>query len=252
MDDGWSERGDYGCLHAQPHSRSLQGTALSYYKRGWNGRKLCGWRRRGRGAPGGNGGVYFNNPKIYVQPSPQPTFTPYPVFQGMDALRDILFLGLPIIPAGKLGQSLIEGNPVALMSVNGPWPSQPSAPVLFHTKDGRIFIDMQLWAEGSQMAGVTHNACWMVATNWDCNYNNTALEIVNADKEPMFQAIFKTPTSLIINGIFAYPRLILVGSDTYGFSRIPPDRSGHFAKPDPNYTKRIFKYPSWKFKGQYN
>src|SRR5229473_4631490 len=73
-----------------------------------------------------------------------------------------------------------------------------------------------------------------------------ALEVVNADGIPLFQMIRKTPTNIIVNGIFPMPRggIIVAGPKGMIANANQSDVDGLQLKP-------IFKYPSWKYPGQY-
>lgn len=75
---------------------------------------------------------------------------------------------------------------------------------------------------------------------WDRNFNQRALEIVDENKNPVLQVIWKTPNHLIINGIFHFGGVTII-ADANGWR---PRRPGDKLKP-------LFKYPSWQFPGQY-
>jgi hypothetical protein len=73
---------------------------------------------------------------------------------------------------------------------------------------------------------------------WDRNYDTHAFEVVNDKQEAVLQVIRKTPSNLIINGIFKYQDGTVIADDK-GWRPMKPGDS----------ITRLFKYPSWKFPG---
>jgi hypothetical protein len=82
--------------------------------------------------------------------------------------------------------------------------------------------------------------------SFDSNSNEHALEVVNAEGQPVFQLIQKNPMHIIINGYFpvANGRPILAGPK--GLVSNANDQAISDFK-----LKPIFKYPAWKYPGQY-
>jgi hypothetical protein len=76
---------------------------------------------------------------------------------------------------------------------------------------------------------------------WDRNFNDVALEIVDEHQKPMLQVIWKTPSHLVINGIFRMQNGAVVIADDKGWRTM---KAGDSIRP-------LFKYPSYKFQGQY-
>lgn len=221
---------------------------------GGTGGSYAGGGGGGKGAPGGNGGTYIQNQYNYGPPnSPSASSTPQtPLFRAEIFPDEVFILGLPIIPMMK---ELLTGKPYAIIDFREHgWDGQPSNPILIHLKGRRFYVDAQLWdAPGRRKAMVNNNACLLIEPYWDCNFNNIALEIVDEEQRPVFQMIYTAsgPANLVINGVFPYPDRILVGSNTLGYTQVHPDETGHPNIPW-NYTKRIFKYPSWKYRGRYD
>jgi hypothetical protein len=79
----------------------------------------------------------------------------------------------------------------------------------------------------------------------DKNSNEKALEIVNAHGVVLFQLIRKSSAEVVINGIFPIGKsLLLAGPDGF-YTRPTMEQINHFR------LKPIFKYPAWKYPGQY-
>lgn len=107
----------------------------------------------------------------------------------------------------------------------------------------KIYTDATISAGSSQPAvELKRNVITTLRQSWDYNSNASALEVVNENQQPVFQLIYKAPSRIEINGIFVVPGGTFAASDT-----------GATYNPDPKtYSlKRIFKYPSWKYKGEY-
>lgn len=79
----------------------------------------------------------------------------------------------------------------------------------------------------------------------DWNYSANALEIVNANKAPIFQFIKEGPSRIVINGFFLFQNeLLILGRHGFSFEPIGHVPRGFGLRP-------IFKYPAWKFPGKY-
>jgi hypothetical protein len=93
---------------------------------------------------------------------------------------------------------------------------------------------------------VRNNVVAVRDPKFDKNSNEHALEVVNDKGQPVFQLIFKNATHIVINGYFPVPngRPILAGPD--GFKQgVTDEQVASF------HLKPIFKYPAWKYPGQY-
>jgi hypothetical protein len=93
---------------------------------------------------------------------------------------------------------------------------------------------------------VRNNAVAVREPSFDRNSNEHAFEVVNANGQPVFQLIQKNPTHIVINGYFPVEnsRPILAGPDGF-FTAATDEQVASF------HLKPIFKYPAWKFPGQY-
>jgi hypothetical protein len=77
--------------------------------------------------------------------------------------------------------------------------------------------------------------------SWDKNSSANAFEVINAHGVPVFQMIRRDDFHIEFNGIFPLPGGGFLVADSNGIS----DRLEGYA------PKVIFKYPSWKYPGQY-
>jgi hypothetical protein len=119
------------------------------------------------------------------------------------------------------------------------------APATIYIEDGKLYADVTIWGGIKKPSiEIVHNDFTIRPLNWDKNSNNDALEIVDENHKPVFQMIYKTKTHLAIYGIFPNPNGWVTGVNEK--SLIP-----NLPSPENFPIKRIFKYPSWKFPGQF-
>lgn len=116
-------------------------------------------------------------------------------------------------------------------------------PVRFYLKNGKMQCDVTIWGGvGKAPITVTGNE-FEVRTGWDRNFTSNALEVVNEHGEPVFQMIRKRPAHWVVNGYFPHPGGLILATD-----------SGTTINPtmiQPDAIKPLFKYPSWKYLGEY-
>jgi hypothetical protein len=119
-------------------------------------------------------------------------------------------------------------------------------PFHVYVENGKLFADVKVYG-GANLPPieVLHNEFVVRPPDWDRNSNSTAMEVVNERRFPVFQLIYETPSRIRVNGIFPFPGGLILAtgdrSEVY-MGKIPP-----ISFP----LKRIFRYPSWKYPGQY-
>ncbi len=106
--------------------------------------------------------------------------------------------------------------------------------------DNKIHYRISIW-NGMSPVEVTDDVFSLHEPFWDRNFDKSALEIVDEKQAPVLQVIWKTPTNLVINGIFRLQNGSVVIADSNGWRPMKP---GDNIKP-------LFKYPSRRFQGQY-
>lgn len=117
-------------------------------------------------------------------------------------------------------------------------------PVRLYVENGKLYADVAVYG-GHARAPIElrHNELIARPLNWDRNSSQAALEIVNENQVPVFQLMYKTPSHIVCNGVFPFPGGLILAND-----------EGMVINPTLPVTfrmKRIFKYPSWKYPGQY-
>ncbi len=180
---------------------------------------------------GNNNTVTINRATPIVHP-PQPTFH--------EKSETVSFsLGERGITATTSIEA-IRKNPFKPFDFNG----QPL--VILSMKGDTLMVDFKAWnGTGKPPIEVKNNEFTVRVPQCDKNSNADALEVVNANGVVLFQLIRKSSTSIVVNGIFASPLgLILAGPDGMLQGARQSDLD-HFR------LKPIFKYPSWKYPGQY-
>jgi hypothetical protein len=117
-------------------------------------------------------------------------------------------------------------------------------PVKIYISNDKIYADVEIYG-GSNLPPIQikRNKLMNKPPHWDFNSNRNALEIVNEKQIPIYQFIYKTPSHIVFNGIFPFPDGLILASEK-GVVLNP-------TLPTTFELKRIFKYPSWQYPGEY-
>jgi hypothetical protein len=118
----------------------------------------------------------------------------------------------------------------------GPFRMADEKPFSIYLDKGNLYAEARIY-NGPGLPAVEVNKGDFVVRpmDWDRNFSDNALEIVNERMQPVLQIIYKRNGLIQIQGIFR-------------------GRNGGmiFEAPElPEALPRIFKYPSWKYQGQY-
>lgn len=117
-------------------------------------------------------------------------------------------------------------------------------PVVLYIKDDNLFADVKIYSgSGFPPIEIIQNEISNIPPTWDSNSNEKAIEIVTQDKIPVYQFIYKSEFHIVMNGIFPYPGSFIVANENG--ARDDPELAFAFK------LKPIFKYPSWKYPGEY-
>jgi hypothetical protein len=127
-------------------------------------------------------------------------------------------------------------------------------PPRLYVANGVLYLDVVLWSGSLNEPAiiVRGNEFAVKPPGWDRNSNTNALEVVNENNEPVLQLIRLTPSNFRLNGIFplrggGWPEGSVWLADDHRFGVRTPEQ------PFPADFKLtpIFKYPSWKYPGEY-
>jgi hypothetical protein len=162
---------------------------------------------------------------------PPPTDTKPP--QGFHENAGIYFFSLgenglavsATVEGLKRGQKPFVGFPITVFAKDN---------------DDKIHYRISVW-NGISPVEVSDNEFSLNQPFWDRNFDNTTLEVVDEKQSPVLQVFWKTPTHLVVNGVFQTQDGHVVIADSNGWR---PFRPGDKIKP-------LFKYPSRRFPGQY-
>lgn len=117
--------------------------------------------------------------------------------------------------------------------------------VKMYAEGDRLFADVSIMENGQTLIELTHNVLRKSPYQWDSNHSDRALEVVSDKGVPFFQMIFQTPHHIVIYGVF--PQGDISGSG------LLLSESGVRNDPISIYDqRRLFKYPSWRYPGQYD
>jgi len=119
-------------------------------------------------------------------------------------------------------------------------------PVVLRAKGNVLSYDVTIWGGSRQPPiEVKDNKFTVRVPGWDYNSNGIAFEVVDESGAPIFQMIRKKPNHFVMNGIFPLPNGQLIVAGPNGLYGSTPSVPAGFS------LKPIFKYPSWKYPGQY-
>lgn len=132
----------------------------------------------------------------------------------------------------------------ALKDPKEPYKFGEYKPVKLYIKNGNLFADVKIYG-GSNLPPVeiVQNELKNKPYDWDFNSNDKALEVVDKSQTPIYQFFYKTPSHIVVNGIFPFPGGIILANNEGAV--INPFLPATFK------LKRIFKYPSWQYPGEY-
>ena len=117
--------------------------------------------------------------------------------------------------------------------------------VKMYAEGDRLFADVTIMENGQPLIELAHNVLRKSPYQWDSNHSDRALEVVSDKGVPFFQMIFQTPHHIVIYGVF--PKGDMSGSG------LLLSESGTRNDPISVYDqRRLFKYPSWRYPGQYD
>jgi hypothetical protein len=146
-----------------------------------------------------------------------------------------------------VGSNTVMAEAKKLETAPAVFPFPPSFPDFnpfqIYTKNGKPFIDVKVWGGPDNPAAITitGNVFSVTPLNWDSNSNDTAFEAVNERGEPVLQLYYKTPTHLVLNGVFPTPQGVCVAAEIRTVCNP--------LKPLP--LKPLFKYPSYQHRGEF-
>jgi hypothetical protein len=185
-------------------------------------------------------GVVYSGLAIWIA---QPA-APSPMVGFHEGLPETVHfsLGERGITMGVPVASLTRGQPT-LMRLNG------MVPVTLSLENGIIYCDVEIWGgPGGPPIQVRHNEFVVQPPEWDRNFSERAVEVVDAQGVPIFQLIRKTVSHYVVNGILPFPGGGLIVATDQGTALNPSP--GNLARARAA-LKPIFKYPSWKYHGQF-
>ncbi len=123
---------------------------------------------------------------------------------------------------------------------NEPFQLGGHVPIKVYLEKDKLYGDVEIFSQsGMPPITITKNCISGLPHDWDVNKNEKALEVVDKNKNPVYQLIYKNDGHIVLNGIFPFPGGVVVA-----------DENGMIMNPSLPYTlilQRIFKYPAWKY-----
>lgn len=136
-------------------------------------------------------------------------------------------------------EALQRDNPPKFMRFND------YEPFTVRIVDNQLHFSFKVWNSNNlPPVEITNNEFKVRPPNWDRNSNINAFEVINSDGYPVFQMIRNNPAHITVTGIFPTPVGIFLAKPG---TTIGPVNS----VPNDFRLDTIFRYPSWKYPGQY-
>lgn len=117
-------------------------------------------------------------------------------------------------------------------------------PVELYIENDQLYADVKIYG-GSNFPPIEiiKNKLFNKPKGWDFNSNEKAMEIVNENRIPIYQFFYKKPSHIVMNGIFPYPGGFILANEKGAI--------GNPILPTTFKLKKLFKYPSWQYPGEY-
>lgn len=178
-----------------------------------------------------------NTQTIPEQPTPEKPTLQFPTFK--EDIKECVF-NFGGNPATYSIEEL-EKDKKQFLSVNG------IAPVVY-IKNHIFYADVTVSDPYKPLpVQIIEGELSVTPENWDFNSNTNAFEVVNEKLDVVFQLIYTKPSKIFLYGIFPDPQiknqLIFVSENSI---------INAFSKPKDFSIKRHFKYPAWKYPGQFD
>ncbi|HXJ10644.1 MAG TPA: hypothetical protein VNH19_00110 [Candidatus Limnocylindrales bacterium] len=197
---------------------------------------------KGQNSPNVNVGGNNNTTTVTINSAAPQTQPPKLKFKNVTDIVTFSF--------GENGMSF----PTSIERLRNPLPWTPmvmrNGPAFsFYMSGETLLVDATIGAGGQfgPIIEVRGNRFAVRDPHFDSNSNENALEVVAPDGQPIFQLIQKSPTHVVINGFFPADNgqsLWIAGPDGVQSVRMDADLPKLRLRP-------IFKYPAWKYPGQY-
>jgi hypothetical protein len=98
-----------------------------------------------------------------------------------------------------------------------------------------------LWqGQAGAKAEIIHDRFTIEPPGWDWNFDDEAFEAVDETSHPVLQLLYRTPSEIIVRGIFVAAGSALAVTDQ-GFSGLP------LSAVETVHIPRLFKYPHEKY-----
>jgi hypothetical protein len=121
------------------------------------------------------------------------------------------------------------------------------SPVSFWWNKDHVSYRIKFWSPDQRAAVEVNDGKFVVRNiSLDSNFTKNALEVVAGNGQPILQVIWMTPGHMRLNGLFPLSDGLLLCMSNDMPRTIP------IGLADECKIKPIFKYPSWRHRGEYN
>jgi len=114
-----------------------------------------------------------------------------------------------------------------------------------YVSEDKLFFNAKLFGGSGRQVSIVKNELVNEELQWDRNFNDSALEVINQNKIPMLQIIYETPHVVQVYGVFQSAGGSFFVATPEGFTMNP----GEITKVKGYPLKKLFRYPSRKYPG---
>jgi len=163
---------------------------------------------------------------------------------------------LPPVPDGNSATADIGRSDLGF----GPEKYGQNPHVFLTVSNGKIVLNVE-WAPvfGMPPLKLENNELSGLPSNWDFNHSANAIEVVNERLVPIFQFYYKDDTHLVFNGVITsaattakHNGVAFISETHYSVETMMDfSKNDFFKRIEALNLKTIFKYPAWKYPGEY-
>jgi hypothetical protein len=119
-------------------------------------------------------------------------------------------------------------------------------PISINLISNRLYVDASIpLGDDSDIVIHGNSANKFVPFDWDMNFSDNAVEVIDQTRQPILQVVYVRPNKILIRGVFAKGgRYVVLGESVTFGGVLPIDKRKSDLKP-------IFKYPSGLHSGEY-
>lgn len=130
-------------------------------------------------------------------------------------------------------------------------------PFKWRVDSNRFYVDVDIPYEDRIINLRGGKSSSQLPPMWDMNFTSNALEIVTISNNPIYQVYYRRPDEIALGGVFAKGGMMVAftskGMEWWsGTNNVRSNLNAFYSGQKPTGLAPIFKYPSFKHKGEYS